>query len=214
MNQSVVTARPTATIAILKLNVLIFICWIIGGFVFPSFMVQNFLLSWNGLMEGRYWTLLTSVFSHNIFFHIFLNMFAFFGFGAVLEQALGTRRFLRFYLVAGLMGSVTHVLVSLFLIGDPSLAVLGASGAISGVILLFSLMFPTERILVLGLVPIPALAASLAIVSLDVWGLLEQTRGGTLPIGHGAHLGGAVYGLIYYIFFGPQRQRSVMRSDH
>jgi membrane associated rhomboid family serine protease len=209
MNRSIITTRPTATIAILKINLFVYFSWIIGGSVNPTFMAQNFLLSWTGLGEGRYWTVITSVFSHSFFFHIFLNMYAFFGFGAALEQALGTRRFFRFYLGAGLLGSLSHVLVSAFLIGDPSLAALGASGAISGVILLFSLMFPTERILLMGVIPIPALFASFAIVALDVWGLIAQTRGGTLPIGHGAHLGGALYGFIYYLIV--LRRRSGFR---
>lgn len=125
-------------------------------------------------------------------------MYAFFGFGAVIENMLGTRRFLRFYLLAGITASLSHIIVSAFLIHDSSLPALGASGAVSGVILLFSLMFPQERILLLGFIPVPAIFASFLIVGLDVWGLLEQTKGGTLPIGHGAHLGGALYGLVYY----------------
>lgn len=126
-------------------------------------------------------------------------MYAFFGFGAVLETVLGRKRFLIFYLWAGIFASFCHVIVSSFLIGDPSLAALGASGAISGVILLFSLMFPQEKLLLLGLIPVPAYAASILIVGIDLWGLISQTRGGTLPIGHGAHLGGALFGLIYYL---------------
>jgi membrane associated rhomboid family serine protease len=88
--------------------------------------------------------------------------------------------------------------VSAFLIGDSTIAALGASGAISGVILLFSLMFPQEKIVLLGIIPIPALWASIFIVGLDLWGLFEQTRGASLPIGHAAHLGGALYGAVYY----------------
>lgn len=162
-------------------------------------MMNNFLVSWNGLLQGRIWTLITSVFSHNMFFHIFLNMYAFFGFGTVLENVMGSKKFLKFYLMAGLVASLSHSMVSAFLIHEPSLPALGASGAVSGVILLFSLMFPQEKILLMGFIPIPALFASALLIGLDVWGLIEQTRGGTLPIGHGAHLGGALYGLIYYL---------------
>lgn len=163
-------------------------------------MENNFLISWNGLMQGRIWTLITSVFSHTMFFHIFINMYAFFGFGTVLENVMGPKRFLRFYLIAGVTASICHASVSAFLLHEPTLPALGASGAVSGVILLFSLMFPQEKILLMGFIPIPAIFASALIIGLDVWGLIEQTRGGTLPIGHGAHLGGAFYGLIYYLF--------------
>lgn len=190
--------RPVAVLTIIKINIVVFILWWISPVLNPYFMVQNFLVSWDGVASGRIWTLITSVFSHNMFFHIFINMYAFFGFGAVVENVLGTRRFLRFYLVAGVMASLCHIFVSAFLLNESSLPALGASGAVSGVILLFSLMFPQEKILLLGLIPIPAITASFFIVGLDLWGLFEQTRGGTLPIGHGAHLGGALYGLVYY----------------
>jgi len=191
--------RPIIVFNIIKINIAIFILWMIAIFINPNFMMNNFLVSWEAVMEGRVWTLLTSVFSHNMFFHIFINMYAFFGFGVVVENMLGPKRFLSFYLWAGIMASLSHCLVSAFLIGNSSLAALGASGAVSGVILLFSLMFPQERILLLGIIPIPAFAASIFIVGLDLWGLFEQTQGSTLPIGHGAHLGGALYGAIYYL---------------
>jgi membrane associated rhomboid family serine protease len=193
--------RPTVVFTIIKLNVLVFILWILSITINPSFMVKNFLVSWSGLMEGRIWTLVTSVFSHNMFFHIFLNMYAFFGFGTVVENSLGARRFLKFYLTAGIIASLSHCFVSAFILNEPRLPALGASGAVSGVILLFSLMFPQERILLLGLIPIPAFSASVLIIGLDVWGLIAQARGGSLPIGHGAHLGGAFYGLFYYLAF-------------
>lgn len=139
-------------------------------------------------------------------------MYALFGFAAVLENVLGPRRFLRFYLSAGVLASVSHCLVSAFLIGEPQLAALGASGAVSGVILLFALMFPEEKILLLGIIPMPALTAAVLFVGLDLWGLLAQTKGGTLPIGHGAHLGGAIYGLIYY--FVSIRKGKGLRLQH
>lgn len=190
--------RPTITLLIVKINIIVFILWMTSFVVGPVFMLENFLVSFAGVMEGRIWTLLTSVFSHNMFFHIFINMYAFFGFGTVLENELGSFRFLRFYLAAGIFGSIAHCLVSAFLMNEPNLPALGASGAISGTILLFSLLNPKERILLMGFIPLPALFAALVFVGLDIWGLISQTQGGSLPIGHGAHLGGALYGLLYF----------------
>lgn len=186
--------RPTVTLMIVKLNIIAFVLW----YVMPYFMVENFLVSYVGVMDGKFWTLLTSVFSHNMFFHIFINMYAFFGFGTILENEIGPARFLRFYLASGIFASLAHCLVSAYLMHDPGLPALGASGAVSGTILLFSLLNPKERILLLGIIPLPALFAALVFVGLDIWGLVSQTQGGTLPIGHGAHLGGALYGLVYF----------------
>ena len=192
------TSKPIVVLTIIKINIAVFILWMMVGYYDPEFMIKNFLVSWSGVLDGRIWTLVTSVFSHNMFFHIFINMYAFFGFGAVVENILGPRRFLTFYIWAGIFSSLCHCLVSTYLIGDNSIAALGASGAISGVILLFSLLFPQERILLMGIFPIPALWASIFIIGLDLWGLFEQTKGVALPIGHGAHLGGALYGGAYY----------------
>jgi membrane associated rhomboid family serine protease len=89
-------------------------------------------------------------------------------------------------------------LVSSFILVEPDLPALGASGAISGLILVFSLLFPKERLLIFGLIPIPALFGALLFIGLDVWGLISQAEGGGLPIGHGAHLGGGVTGIFFY----------------
>ena len=85
---------------------------------------------------------------------------------------------------------------------------LGASGALAGVILLFSLAFPKERLYILGLIPIPAIFGALAFVGLDIWGLVAQSKGGGLPIGHGAHLGGALAGGIYFLIRRARKRRS------
>jgi membrane associated rhomboid family serine protease len=188
-------------------NVIVFLAWKIFDSSPTGFMAQNFLVSWTALSEGRIWTLLTSVYSHNMFLHIFLNMYVLSSFGPIVERVLGPRSFLRFYLVAGFFSSLAHALTCLFFMDDPSLPALGASGSIAGVILLFALLYPKEKILILGLIPIPALVGALLIVGLDIWGLVEQAGGQGLPIGHGAHLGGAFTGLLYYFFILRPRMR-------
>lgn len=198
--KNLIIRRPTAVALIIKLNILVFILW----FIFapsPGFLIKHFLVSWDAVGEGRFWTLITSVFSHNMLFHIFINMYVFFGFGTVLENFFGTRKFVIFYLAAGLAGSLGHCFVSYFILGYPETPALGASGAISGVILLFSLMFPKEKLLILGLIPIPAIWGALLFIGLDIWGLVAQSRGSMLPIGYGAHLGGAFAGVLYYVLF-------------
>jgi rhomboid-like protein len=181
-------------------NVLVFIAWQLAiqeGW-YP-FMVNHFLVSWDALMRGRWWVLISSVFSHNALFHLFINMYVLNSFGNVMVQALGLGKFIVFYTLAGLSGSVFHALLSAQLLGEPALPALGASGAIAGIILLFSLMFPKEKILLLGIIPLSAIWGALLLVGIDLWGLIAQTRGGGLPIGHGAHLGGALVGIIYFI---------------
>ncbi|MGZ3669521.1 MAG: rhomboid family intramembrane serine protease [Bdellovibrionota bacterium] len=186
---------------IIAANVAVFFLWLILGMDDHGFMAQNFLVSWTGLREGRVWTLFTSVFSHATFLHLFLNMIVLRSFGAVMEQALGQKQFIRFFLAAGAIASLSHCLVSAFILGDPALPALGASGAISGLVLLFALLFPGQRILFFGIIPLPALWAAVILVGIDTWGLIEQVRGGGLPICYGAHIGGALTGLLYYVLF-------------
>ncbi len=199
--------RPVLVPTIILLNVAVFILWHYLGETETSVMGQNFLVSWDALMAGRYWTLLTSVFSHTLFFHLFINMFVLNSFGRVLEQVLGRGLFLGFYLAAGILSSLSHCLVSTFILGSPEMPALGASGAIAGLVLVFAMMFPQQKILLFGLIPVPAIWGALGFIGLDVWGLVEQARGGGLPIGHGAHLGGAATGIFFYFFFIRRRIR-------
>jgi membrane associated rhomboid family serine protease len=194
------TERPL-TSRIIAVNIAIFILWLVLGQEDGGFMARNFLVSWTGLEEGRIWTVITFVFSHATFLHLFINMFVLRSFGPVMEQVLGRRRFFRFYLGAGAVASLSHCLVSAFFLGDPGLPALGASGAISGLVLLFACLFPRKRIFFFGVIPVPALWAVAIVVGLDSWGLIDQVRGGGLPIGYGAHIGGALSGLLYYAFF-------------
>lgn len=186
---------------LILLNIAVYLMWQFGDPDHLVFMTENFTVSWSGLTDGRWWTLLTSEFSHTWFIHLLINMFVLNSFGSLLEQVLGWWRFLAFYLAAGLVASISHCVVSAFIVGDPDLSAVGASGAIAGLVLVFALMFPRERILLFGIVPVPALFGALAFVALDVWGLTAQAEGGGLPIGHGAHLGGAAAGILYYFLF-------------
>lgn len=194
---------------ILFANTIVFLMWkFYGGEEGLEFMYLNFLVSWDHLIEGRYWALVGSAFSHNALWHFVLNMYVLYGFGTVLERALGTSRFLRFYLAAGIVSSFTHSFVSAFLMQQPDLPALGASGAIAGVVLVFSLVFPREKILIFGIIPLPAIWGALAFVAIDIWGLVSQAHGGSSFIGHGAHLGGAFTGILYYLVVLRKRLRT------
>lgn len=189
---------------IVFINFFVFLAWSLSpsqGY-FP-FMMENFTVSWLGLREGHYWTLFTSVFSHSAFLHLFINMYVLYGFGIALRSLLGRTQFLLFYLLAGVTGSFMHAVLSLLYTNSPAQPALGASGAIAGIILFFSLSFPREKLLLLGFIPISARWAAVLLVFLDLWGLSAQSQGGGLPIGHGAHLGGAVIGVVYYFFNRP-----------
>ncbi len=189
--------RFTSLPTIFFINILVFGLW----HLLPArFMTDHFLVSWTALEQGRFWVLLTSVFSHNMLLHFLINMIVLQNFGGMMERFLGTKRFISFFIIAGLISSLCHASFSNFFMDAPGLPALGASGSLAGLILLFSLLFPKERLLFFGIIPIPAIFGAFAFIGLDIWGLIAQAQGGGLPIGHGAHLGGAFTGLIYYIY--------------
>jgi membrane associated rhomboid family serine protease len=208
----IVTAVPV----IMMVNIGVFFLWTAtGSLESPSpFMAENFLVSMTALAEWRVWTLVTSAFSHNLFWHLFLNMYVLGSFGDAVEETLGTWKFVTFYLFASILGSLGHSLLSTWLLGSPDLPALGASGAISGLILLFSFLHPRERIFLFGLIPVPAAWGSALFIGLDLWGLFQQHIGNGLPIGHGAHLGGALAGILYYWLFLKKRLGANSRHWH
>lgn len=193
--------RPYPLYIILVLNILVYLGWTLATSTESlTFMVMNFLVSFESVINGRVWTILTSVFSHASFFHLLFNMMALTSFSRIMLMVMGKLKYTIFYLTAGVAGSIMHILTSTFLMHDPFMRALGASGAVSGIVLLFSLMFPKEKLLIFGLIPIRAIWGAVFLVGLDIWGLITQTQGGGLPIGHGAHLGGALVGILYWLY--------------
>jgi membrane associated rhomboid family serine protease len=198
VQEEVPAIRFTVVHTILALNVVVFLAWLTGAAPL-TFMEEHFVVSWTHLAEGRVWVLVTSLFSHAMGVHLLINLVVLVSFGAPLEQAMGSARFLLFYLVAGIVGCLAHALVMQFLIGIPGQAACGASAALVAVLMLFALAFPKEEVLLFFVIPLPAIVAALALVALDLFGLIYQVEGGGLPIGHGAHLGGAVIGVGYFL---------------
>jgi membrane associated rhomboid family serine protease len=156
-------------------------------------------------------TLLTSMFLHGSFLHIGGNMLFLWIFGNNVEDALGGGRFLAFYLLAGLGGALAQVGAAV-VTGGPELVLpmVGASGAISGVLAGYWLMFPRAR--VLTLVPI---FIFIKLVYLPAWFFLGawfvlQLLGALLGGGGGvafmAHVGGFVVGLLLALLWRPRRR--------
>ena len=226
-------SRPLIAVpAIIGGNVLVYVLWWmarLGGGSWPSpeqmvdgngpaltmVLSRHFLTSPFHLEHGWLDSLLLAGFSHIELMHILINMFVLWSFGSVLERLWGLRLFVSFYLGALVVANLSHSLVSLWLLDDRMAFALGASGAVSGILIAFSLLFPKQQILLFGIVPLPAWTAALLFVGLDIWGLMAQQAGGGLPIGHGAHLGGALAGLVFWatVLRRRFRRRSVESSS-
>ena len=115
-----------------------------------QFFLDNLALTPSLILSGKsLWTLLTSMFLHIQFFHIFANMFSLFFIGNFLEKIIGKKRFLLIYLISGLIGGIFFVLSGV-IFNDPSSGI-GASGAIFGILGVLAILVPFSRIyLIIG----------------------------------------------------------------
>jgi membrane associated rhomboid family serine protease len=162
-----------------------------------------------GLQESPqpvYLTLLTSMFMHGSIAHIFGNMLFLLIFGDNLENKLGHLRYLIFFLLTGLLASLSHVFATAYLSHNTLIPTLGASGAISGVMGGYILLFPRRRVRVILFYFITEVPAFIA---LGLWFVFQITSGiGMLGPGaqeggvaYAAHIGGFLAGFILIKFF-------------
>jgi len=140
----------------------------------------------------RPWTIITYMFLHGGFGHIFFNMLALFFFGPRLEVRLGGRRFLALYFVAGITGAVLSVIE--FLIARGDIAIVGASGAVFGVMLGYAYYWPRDRIYIWGILPVEARVFVGVMTAISLYFGFSGMGGG---IAHFAHLGGFLGGYLY-----------------
>lgn len=194
----IVPTRPYALFGVAILNVIVFAAWqgaVMAGPDELQWMNSNFLVSSDGLVSGALWTLLTSVISHASPLHLTFNMWGLWLFGREVEPLVGPRGFLHLYVAGGITASIGHVLYC-FATGV-SVPALGASGAVMAVAVVTAMLFPRRRVLLFFFIPMTLRTAVGLFVVMDVLGVFSP-----LPdrVAHAAHLGGALYGLLYARF--------------
>lgn len=172
--------------------------WALGS---RAAMARGMLAPYEVLHRGRWYQVVTSGFLHADLGHLLMNMITLFFFGPQIEGVLGPSRFLALYfgsmIAGGLFAIARHG-------EDPRYRALGASGAVSGVIFSFVLFAPFAPIhLFLIPIGIPALVFAVGYVAFSIVGM--RNRLGNL--GHEAHLGGAVGGLLLTIAMYPEALR-------
>lgn len=146
--------------------------------------------------EKKYYQLITSAFLHANFMHLFFNMFALFTFGTYLESFFinnlgaleGSLYFFLIYFISMLFGSVLSVV---FHYNDPQYVAVGASGAVSGIVFSYIIFFP-QSMLYVFFIPMPAYIFAFLWLAFSVYGMKKKLGN----IGHEAHLGGALGGVI------------------
>ncbi len=142
------------------------------------------------------WQLVTYLFLHGGFFHIFFNLLALWFFGVELENLWGTRRFLVYYFICGIGAGISNnFLTPLFTTPLPTI---GASGAIYGVLIAFGMLFPEVPVYIAFLFPIKAKYVVAFFIAMELYNGIANTSAG---VAHFAHLGGAFVGFIYLLYY-------------
>jgi len=187
--------KPTSAVSILIIaNVVIWLAQV--AFISQGFIEKHFACHPMDVFEHHeWWQILTANFLHapDKFGHILFNMLCLFIFGRELESTIGRRDFLVFYICAGTAAILAEALID-YSTGTRGAVILGASGAVMGTVVLFTLFSPQRPLYPLGLpIPIQAWLLCTIFVLLDLSGAL----GGAQGIAHWAHLGGAAFAVVY-----------------
>jgi len=169
---------------LISVNIVVFILSLASPALVDHFLFVPVLLL------ARPWTIVTYMFLHANISHIFFNMLALFFFGPRLELVLGERRFLLLYFISGISGGI----LSCFFL--PETPIIGASGAVYGVMLGFAYFWPTEPIYIWGILPVQARWLILGMTLISLFGGIGLGESG---IAHYAHLGGFLGGYLYLL---------------
>ncbi len=149
------------------------------------------------VLRGAVWQLLTYQFLHAGLMHLFVNMLTLYFFGPDVERKLGTPRFYRFYLLCGGLG-VLLTTIAEALLGRHGGVVVGASGAVLGVLVAFAMIDPDRQIFLFP-IPVPVSARILVIIMVVI-NLVNSM--GDSPVAVFTHLGGMLVGFLYMRFQG------------
>jgi membrane associated rhomboid family serine protease len=195
---------------LLVANVIVFmVYWLsrLNIFLTPSFALDvesRFPMVPLEILRGQnLYTLFTSMFTHFDLVHIFSNMVYLYIFGDNVEDAFGHLSYLSFYLVSGLAAAFAHI----FTAADLTTAVIGASGAISGVLGGYIVLYPKARVWTFVfpiVIPVPA------IFFLGIWFVMQWLLGifdVSGEVAYWAHVGGFVAGMILAGAFGLKRKK-------
>ena len=205
---------PTVTKNLIIINCLVFLACLVN----KEYMIETFALFYPTSRYFHWWQIVTHMFMHGGFWHIFFNMYTLLIFGSVVENILGQKKFLLFYFLCGFGAVALHLGVEYlqmqsFLPGAAvgnSVAIqniaeikmtptVGASGAIYGVLIGYAMLFPESKMTLLF--PPVTLSAKWMVVVFAVIELLTGVTGTVAGVAHFAHLGGMLFGYLMILMW-------------
>jgi membrane associated rhomboid family serine protease len=156
---------------------------------------------------GWVWQFVTYMFAHGGISHLLFNMLALFLFGTQVERHMGSREFLLYYLLTGVMAGIFSFLVY-WITGAYGVFLMGASGAIFAVQLAYATFFPNAVVFIWGILP---LRAPIMVLGFTVLELVSSIIGIRSSVAHLTHLAGFAFGWLYFLIrFGTNPWNSLM----
>lgn len=223
---------PTVTKNLLIINVLLFLATEVLGRTLGVDLTSLLGLHFFKAPDFRTYQLVTYMFMHGGFTHIFFNMFMLWMFGSVVERMWGTKRYLFYYIFCGIGAGLCQELAQYIQYVSDDLAnyqmvntgsavipisqflnqwtTVGASGALYALLLAFGMMFPNERMFIIPF-PFPIKAKWMVIGSIVVEFLLAEVNGGD-GVAHMAHLGGMAFGFLLILHWRRQAGSGYQRD--
>lgn len=193
------------------LSITVIIVIITSGFSLLCFTNKNYFekslfIPYRIKNDKEYWRLFTHMFAHGDEMHLIFNMLSFYSFGEMIEQTfvmqygyvLGKSLFVVLYFGAGLFAEIYPYYRNKNNITYRSL---GASGAVSAIIFSFIMMNPTAELSLFFLpIPMPAIAFGVIYLGFEIYAHKQNKSG----IAHDAHIGGAIFGILFTVILFPQ----------
>ena len=211
---------PPVTKNLIIINVIVFLATLVN----EDFMIGTFALFYPTSQYFHWWQVVTHMFMHGGFWHIFFNMYTLLIFGCVVERIIGSKKFLLFYFICGLgavalhlgveylqmqsymqgaaLGNATAIQNIAMIKNTPTV---GASGAIYGVLMGYAMLFPESRMTLLF--PPVTLSAKWMVAIFAAIELFTGVTGISAGIAHFAHLGGMLIGWLMILSW---RKRGVL----
>lgn len=218
---------------LLIINIICFVPFIVFNEVTVQHLSDLFGMHYVASPEFRVWQIITYMFMHGGWAHIFFNMFALFSFGPIIEYSIGNKKFFNLYFICGIGAIFFQLLVQAFEIhsitggftiprpeldssymqyGDQAAklygimhgSVVGASGAIFGLLVVFGMLYPNMELMIM-FIPVPVKAKYIipVYIVVEIWLGVSQYGGDN--VAHFAHIGGAIIGYIMVKIWRLQR---------
>ena len=180
-----------ATIIIVLINAGIFLL----EKMFPQIQYFCSLNVYTCLAYKMFWQPFTYMFIHGSFTHVLFNMIGLFCFGLAVEKTVGTKEFVLMYLLIGFAGGIFSLAVYYFF-GLYKVFLMGASGAVYGILLAYAILFPRSTIFIWGLIPVPAPVLVIAYALIEFFEQFFSFRDG---VAHSVHLAGFAFAWLYFV---------------